>query len=164
MQRIAHAIALVCHMFFTCIDNNNEKLLNVLLESTVGSATSSPSPTMPLPCTMLNVLIMQAKVRCVSTPSPHLLFVGFACDSQVHRLVSDQCGSFVCNVMVWCTLCDCHVTHPGSRLMDKFKNHLMKIAEVPKQQQQPDPQPLVPALLESYGRLLVWLGTRNLQS
>ncbi|KAL5478126.1 hypothetical protein EMCRGX_G025007 [Ephydatia muelleri] len=91
------------------IYNSNEKLLNVLLESTVGSPTSSPSPTTPLACTTLNVLIMHAKVR----------------------------------------------------LMDKFKNHLIKIAEVPKQA---DPQPLVHALLESYGRLLVWLGTRNLQT
>eukprot|EP00731_Ephydatia_muelleri_P023564 Em0015g1147a len=59
--------------------HSNEKLLNVLLESTVGSPTSSPSPTTPLACTTLNVLIMHAKVR----------------------------------------------------LMDKFKNHLIKIAEVP---------------------------------
>lgn len=48
--------------------------------------------------------------------------------------------------------------------MDKVKLHLMKVAEAAKQPPGPDTPTITHALLETYSRLLIWLGTRNFQS
>ena len=48
--------------------------------------------------------------------------------------------------------------------MEKVKLHLVKVAESAKQPQGVETPPISHALLETYSRLLVWLGTRNFQS
>ncbi len=48
--------------------------------------------------------------------------------------------------------------------MDRVKLHLVKVAEAAKQPPGPDTPTITHALLETYSRLLVWLGTRNFQS
>ena len=50
------------------------------------------------------------------------------------------------------------------RLMEKVKVHLVKVAEAVKHPLGPDTPTITHALLETYSRLLVWLGTRNFQS
>lgn len=48
--------------------------------------------------------------------------------------------------------------------MDKVKNHLVQVAEANKQLSGGQPPAITAALLETYSRLLIWLGTRNFQS
>lgn len=48
--------------------------------------------------------------------------------------------------------------HAKIRLMEMIKTHLIKVVET----KTPEGQ-ITPALLETYSRLLVWLGTRNFQ-
>ena len=48
--------------------------------------------------------------------------------------------------------------HAKIRLMEMIKTHLIKVVEA----KMPEGQ-ITPALLETYSRLLVWLGTRNFQ-
>lgn len=48
--------------------------------------------------------------------------------------------------------------HAKIRLMEMIKTHLIKVVEA----KSPEGQ-ITPALLETYSRLLVWLGTRNFQ-
>ena len=48
--------------------------------------------------------------------------------------------------------------HAKIRLMEMIKAHLIKVVE----SKSPEGQ-ITPALLETYSRLLVWLGTRNFQ-
>lgn len=48
--------------------------------------------------------------------------------------------------------------HAKIRLMEMMKTHLIKAVEA----KSPEVQ-ITPALLETYSRLLVWLGTRNFQ-
>lgn len=50
------------------------------------------------------------------------------------------------------------------RLMDKVKHHLVQVAEASKQLPSSQPPAITAALLETYSRLLIWLGTRNFQS
>lgn len=50
------------------------------------------------------------------------------------------------------------------RLMDKVKLHLVQVAEASKQLPASQPPAITAALLETYSRLLIWLGTRNFQS
>lgn len=50
------------------------------------------------------------------------------------------------------------------RLMDKVKNHLVQVAEASKQLSGGQSPAITAALLETYSRLLIWLGTRNFQS
>lgn len=54
--------------------------------------------------------------------------------------------------------------HAKIRLMEKVKLHLVKVAESAKQPQGMETPPISHALLETYSRLLVWLGTRNFQT
>lgn len=48
--------------------------------------------------------------------------------------------------------------------MDKVKLHLVQVAEASKQLPASQPPAITAALLETYSRLLIWLGTRNFQS
>ena len=48
--------------------------------------------------------------------------------------------------------------------MDKVKHHLVQVAEASKQLSGTQPPAITAALLETYSRLLIWLGTRNFQS
>ncbi len=48
--------------------------------------------------------------------------------------------------------------HAKIRLMEMIKTHLIKVVEA----KTPEAK-ITPALLETYSRLLVWLGTRNFQ-
>ena len=60
-------------------------------------------------------------------------------------------------VHMYCTcVCLC-------RLMDKVKHHLVQVAEASKLSSS-HPPAITAALLETYSRLLIWLGTRNFQS
>ena len=61
-----------------------------------------------------------------------------------------------CCIVVVC-VCVC-------RLMDKVKHHLVQVAEASKQLSTNQPPAITAALLETYSRLLIWLGTRNFQS
>lgn len=49
--------------------------------------------------------------------------------------------------------------HAKIRLMEMIKTHLIKVVEA----KSAEGQQITPALLETYSRLLVWLGTRNFQ-
>jgi mediator of RNA polymerase II transcription subunit 23 len=54
--------------------------------------------------------------------------------------------------------------HAKIRLMDKVKHQLVQVAEASKQLPSGHPPTITPALLETYSRLLIWLGTRNFQT
>jgi mediator of RNA polymerase II transcription subunit 23 len=54
--------------------------------------------------------------------------------------------------------------HAKIRLMDKVKHHLVQVAEASKQLSTNQPPAITAALLETYSRLLIWLGTRNFQT
>ncbi len=49
--------------------------------------------------------------------------------------------------------------HAKIRLMEMIKTHLIKVVEAKSS----EGLQITPALLETYSRLLVWLGTRNFQ-
>ena len=54
--------------------------------------------------------------------------------------------------------------HAKIRLMEMIKTHLIKVVESTKLVPSPmNSVSITPALLETYSRLLVWLGTRNFQ-
>ena len=56
------------------------------------------------------------------------------------------------------------VVFPSSlSLLPAFQTHLIKVVESFKQVPAPDTASITPSLLETYSRLLVWLGTRNFQ-
>lgn len=88
-----------------------------------------------LPLPSLSTIAMHAKIRCK------------------------------CTVVIAYTVCyrGC-VCMCLSRLMDKVKHHLVQVAEASKQLSTNQPPAITAALLETYSRLLIWLGTRNFQS
>lgn len=48
--------------------------------------------------------------------------------------------------------------------MDRVKHHLVQVAEANKHSANSQSPTITAALLETYSRLLIWLGTRNFQS
>ena len=50
------------------------------------------------------------------------------------------------------------------RMVDKIKMQLIKLADLAKQPQTSNSSLVIPALLETFSRILLWTGTKSFQS
>lgn len=116
-------------------DSNNSEVSTKLLNILIEAVAPSSPGSMPDLCML--------PLRSLSTIAMHAKIR--SCD-----------GHPLC--------CIYHVSFPPFRLMDKVKHHLVQVAEASKQLPAGQPPTITPALLETYSRLLIWLGTRNFQS
>ena len=129
-------ICLLFAQYAICFsDSNNSEVSTKLLNILIEAVAPSSPGSMPDLCML--------PLRSLSTIAMHAKIR--SCD-----------GHPLC--------CLYHVSFPPFRLMDKVKHHLVQVAEASKQLPAGQPPTITPALLETYSRLLIWLGTRNFQS
>ena len=105
---------------------------------------------------LLNILIDAVAPSSSSGTTPDLCMLPLRSLSTIAMHAKIRSGGPICsNVVLHSSL---------TRLMDKVKHHLVQVAEASKQLPSGHPPTITPALLETYSRLLIWLGTRNFQS